>query len=373
LSWYRQRVERDLARWQSAGWLGEQGATAIRADLAARKASFGAAAILALLGAVLFGLAVMSFVAANWNGMSKLARLVLLCATLWGCYGAAAALFQRQLTAFGHAAVLAGIATFGASIMLIAQMYHMDGNPPDAVMLWMLGALLAAVLLRSNPALAATFLLMVSWTCWQRLLGGDAHWTFLITWVIAAGVAASMGWRPGLQLAALALAVWLVPLGFLTLDHHAHWIVVLVGLLAAGIAAAGGKVIDRQQAFSSAALFGYGVAIAFAGLFIVQFVDSALLFGAVAKPAIGRLILLALFTLALLLAAMLWALANDNKPALWLGYGAFALEVFFLYVKTFGTLLNTSLFFLVAALIVSALAAAAYRLHQRKSTAGAHV
>ena len=34
---------------------------------------------------------------------------------------------------------------------------------------------------------------------------------------------------------------------------------------------------------------------------------------------------------------------------------------------TIGTLLNTSLFFLVSALIVSAFAYAAYRLHQRKA------
>ena len=82
--------------------------------------------------------------------MSKLARLALLLATLWACYGGAAYLFYRQLNAFAHAAVLGGIAVYGASIMLIAQMYHMEGNPPDAVLMWALGALLAAVLVRSH-------------------------------------------------------------------------------------------------------------------------------------------------------------------------------------------------------------------------------
>ena len=46
--------------------------------------------------------------------------------------------------------MLGGIAVYGASIMLIAQMYHMEGNPPDAVLMWALGALLAAVLVRST-------------------------------------------------------------------------------------------------------------------------------------------------------------------------------------------------------------------------------
>jgi uncharacterized membrane protein len=42
-----------------------------------------------------------------------------------------------------------------------------------------------------------------------------------------------------------------------------------------------------------------------------------------------------------------------------------------LYVRTFGSFLNTSLFFLVAALLVTALAWLAWRLHQVKTAAGA--
>jgi uncharacterized membrane protein len=44
-------------------------------------------------------------------------------------------------------------------------------------------------------------------------------------------------------------------------------------------------------------------------------------------------------------------------------------EIFAIYVRMLVTLLNTSLFFLVAAVIVSALAWAAYRLHQRQAGA----
>src|SRR5262245_23493032 len=186
MSWYRTWVERDLARWQSAGWVSEAGASAIRAELAARKPALGAAGVLAILGAVLFGFAVMSFVAANWNEMSKLSRLVLLLAALWACYGGAAYLFVRQLDAFAHAAVLGGIAVYGASIMLIAQMYHMEGNPPDAVLMWALGALLAAGLLRSNAALAATFVLLAVWIGMERSLNDTPHWLFLAPWAATA-------------------------------------------------------------------------------------------------------------------------------------------------------------------------------------------
>ena len=364
MSWYRHKLERDLVRWQTAGWVSATGASAIRADLASRRSPFGVAPIFAMLGAILFGCAVMTFVAAHWTGLSKLTRLALLLAGLWGCYAAAFGLFRRQLNAFAHAAVLGGIAIFGAAIMLIAQMYHMEGNPPDAVLTWALGALLTTVLVRSPAALAATFVLAVVWSSYERTLAGTAHWEFLPLWGATTVAAAWLGWRPGLHLAAISLVIWLIPLGFFLLDHHAHWIVAALGALAALSAAAAGPTIDRRIA-ASAALFAYAVIVAFAGLYLLAFVDESLFYRAPDAPWTPRLVLLAILTLALLLAAMLWALMSGNRGALWLAYGGFALEVFSLYVKTFGTLLDTSLFFLLAAGVVSALAWAAYKLHRR--------
>ena len=347
MSWYRNRVERDLARWQRAGWVNEAGASAIRADLQSRNSAFGVAPIFAILGAVLFGFAVMSFVAAHWTAMSKLARLALLLATLWGCYGGAAYLFHRQLNAFAQAAVLGGIAVYGASIMLIAQMYHMEGNPPDAVLMWALGALLAAVLLRSQPGARRD----VRAAGGVDLLGARAQPSRALDVSSSPGpptaaAAAWLGWRPGLHLAAISLVVWLVPLGYFIFDHHAHWIVV-ADRRRGGRRRRRCRPGHRPAHPRLAALFAYGLMCAFAGLYILQFIDPLMLYGTQQDTAsIQRLVLLAILTLAMLLGAMLWALGADNRAALWLAYAAFALEIFTLYLKTFGTLLNTSLFFL---------------------------
>jgi uncharacterized membrane protein len=372
MSWYHHKLERDLERWVAAGWVTPAGAGAIRNDLDARRKALPAAAILALLGAILFGFAVMSFVAAHWAGLSKLARLALLLASLWTAYAGAAVLFQRQLPAFAHAAVLAGIAVYGASIMLIAQMYHIAGHAPDAVLLWALGALLAAVLTRSSPALAATFVLLSSWTCWERLESQTAHGSFLIAWGAAALTAAWLRWRPGMHLAAISLVLWLVPLGFFIGDRHQHGLVSFIGVGVAAAAAAGGARIDRQLPLSTP-LFSYGLAVGYAGLFILQFLDDGhwLMGAGAAAQHLWRGIALSILSIALLLAGALWALKTDNRPALWLAYGAFALEIFLIYVKTLGSFLNTSLFFLFAALIVSGLAWLAYRLHRSSTQPGA--
>ena len=370
MSWYSQRVERDLARWQRAGWVNEAGAASIRSDLAARKSAFGAAGIFAILGAVLFGFAIMSFVAAHWTGMSKLARLALMLATLWACYGAAAYLLARKLEAFAQAAILGGIAVYGAGIMLIAQMYHMEGSPPDAVFYWAAGALLAAVLLQSRPALAAAFVLIVVWSVWERTLAGAPHWYFLPMWLVSVVVGAWLGWRPALHLAALSLLIWLIPLGYFVLGNHAHWLPALIGTGVAFTAVLAGRVIDRHLP-AAPVLFAYAVATAFAALFIAQFIDDFSFYDNQKPRSVGRLLLLAILTLVGLLAAMYWALNTENRAALWIGYVAFAVEIFALYLRTLGTLLDTSLFFLVAAILVSALAGVAYLLHQRKNLQGA--
>jgi uncharacterized membrane protein len=330
-----------------------------------------AAPVLAIRGAVLFGFAAMSFVAAHWTGMSKLARLALLLGALWACYGGAALALQRQRQIFAEAAVLGGIAVFGASIMLIAQMYNMDGNPADALLLWALGALLAAVLVGSTAAVAATFVLLAAWCLWERSTSASALSIFLLPWAAAVLTTAQLRWRPGLHLAALSLCLWLVPLGYFVLGQHAHWLVVVLGIALAGAAAVWAQAIDRalEGYFPvSAALFGYGLAIAYAGLFILQFLDDGRwLIGMADSPPAARLLVLALLTLALLIGAMLWALKVDNRGALWLAYAGFTLEIFALYLRTLGSFLNTSLFFLVAALIVSALAWLAYWLHHSKT------
>jgi uncharacterized membrane protein len=355
MSRYARRLERDLVRWRDAGWVSADGAAAIRRDVESQASGVELAPVLGILGAILIGFGAMSFVAAHWDEMARLFRLAIIFGGLFGAYGLAGYLFQRSQPAFAHAAVLVGVAIFGAGIMLIAQMYHIEGDPPDAVLTWALGALLAGILLQSNPALGLAMLLMGLWTAWQMSDDGVVHWPFLAGWAAVTAAIAWRGWGAGLHLAAVVLSAWIISLGYTLLDGHAHEIVVAIGLLilAAGVIAP--RVIDGAQGWGSAAV-GYGMVIAFAGLFALQFLE---------KASTSQLILLAVVTLALVLGVIGAGLRSGSPGMLWLGYGGFSLEALALYVKTVGTLLVSSLFFLSAGVIVVLLAAAAYRLLAR--------
>ncbi|MFA5901165.1 MAG: DUF2157 domain-containing protein [Hyphomicrobium sp.] len=356
MSRYVKRLDRDLVRWRDAGWITPDGESAIRRDLATTQGSkLDLASALGILGAVLIGFGAMSFVAAHWSEMPRLFRLALIFGGLFASYAVAGVLFERKHPTFAHAAILVGVSIFGAGIMLIAQMYHIEGNPPDAVLTWALGALAAGIILKSNPALAVAMGLVCLWSGWVTTDTGLAHWSFLWAWAAVTAAIVWQRWAAGMHLAAIALALWIVSLGYTLFDGNGHGIVVGIGLLicAAAIAA---PLADERLACWTTAGIAYGMTIAFAGLFALQFMKTL---------PLDYFILLGLLSLALVLGGVALGLKLGSPGLLWLGYAGFSIEVLGIYFKTVGTLLGSSLFFLSAGLLVILLSVVAYRLHAR--------
>ncbi len=355
---YKKRLQRDLDRWQANGWVSEEGRLAILADVQRSGREFSLASALGILASVLFGFAAISFVAAHWEDMPRLGRLFLLLAAVWAGYGVAGWLETRGQSLLADAAVLFSVGMFGASIMLVSQMYNIGGNPSDGVLMWWIGALLAGAVLRSNPALALAMILVCVWSFMESSERNEVHWPFLIGWGLVTAALVWQRWWPGLHLSALALTSFVISLGYLLGTGHEHALVAILGILAA-FAAVGLEKSRPDLAYIAAPVLAYALAIAFAGLFALQFFEDT--HG-------GKLILLAALTLVLLLAAIAHALSTGNRGALWLGYIGFSAEILTLYGVTVGTILGTSLFFLIAAVIVALLAYAALRLARQSAS-----
>ncbi|CAH2400568.1 hypothetical protein MES4922_250067 [Mesorhizobium ventifaucium] len=76
---YSSRVRADITRWLQAGLIDASTADALKRDVEAnerKSLSFGS--ILAVMAALLFGAAVLIFVAANWEAIPRLARVAAL-------------------------------------------------------------------------------------------------------------------------------------------------------------------------------------------------------------------------------------------------------------------------------------------------------
>lgn len=147
-------VRRHVARWQRDGLIDEVTADRLRKDIDGHGISFGLGNVLAILGAILLGAALLSLIAANWEVMPRLVRVGLILAVLWGGYVGGAWRASRDDKVFSEALYLIAAIGFGAGIALIGQMYHLSGDMASAALMWTGGTVVAALFLRS-PALVS--------------------------------------------------------------------------------------------------------------------------------------------------------------------------------------------------------------------------
>ena len=102
-------------------------------------------------------------------------------------------------------------------------MFPIDRHPPNGVLMWTTGALVAAALLRSRAALALTFFGATIWSL-MEVVTYDAHihWPFLLVWGAAFALTLWMRWSFAHHLAFASLLIWTI----VTLVNAAtdgHW------------------------------------------------------------------------------------------------------------------------------------------------------
>lgn len=100
--------------------------------------------IISIIGAVLVGLGVLSFVASNWSSMSNMGKFSLLLAALLLFYLSAWWLEERKPNT-SKALYYIGAFTYGAEIFYIGQMFHLGGEMGTALMAWSAGILTLAI------------------------------------------------------------------------------------------------------------------------------------------------------------------------------------------------------------------------------------
>jgi len=151
-----------------------------------------------------------TFVAANWEGMAKLARFAVILSALWVSLLGAGRAFDRGADHLGHALAVLGAALFGAAIMLTAQTFNMTSFRNTAVLIWAGAALLTALALPSRPVLILAALLGGLWATLEAFnpLVGGTLWSYLPLWAITALLALRLESKVTLNLLALGLALW---------------------------------------------------------------------------------------------------------------------------------------------------------------------
>jgi len=203
---YQDRVKADLDRWIGAGWVAPDKREAILASLPETR-QLDAATSLAWVAGVLFGLAVISFIAANWDGIARLPRFALLLSLFLGLAGASAWTSQSRPLVSN---ILLTITTlvFAAAIGLTGQIFDIAANPRNACYGAGLAAFAFAFAGRSTGAAAIGLVMMGLGDFAEHdwFVGGDtdAPWT-LFAAPLGAFLALRWGSAPLAHLAGLAI------------------------------------------------------------------------------------------------------------------------------------------------------------------------
>lgn len=400
-TFYSKRLAGDLEKWLANGWVTAENANAIRASLDRNEETSRLPVIITILGAVLIGFSAMAFVAANWTDMSKALRLSLLAIAMWSAYGTAAALHFRKQSGFAEAALLVGVGLFGANIMLVGQMYHLPSDFSAGLLVWSLGALVTAWAVRSKSALIAAQLLLMGWVS-NELFGGTLQFAYLAPWAAAALLAIRLNWTPTNHLALIGLLFWLFGnapsfaenIGWGPFELLSTLTALFALLFALGIVAEQkgrpfaralqaygalallvffwvGQIIDEQLETGGAQIIPVlsTVTVLVAGFFAFQRVRdiaptdvlalTAFPAGVLATGAIVSTNSVALwFSAPLLLILCIWLVAFatrlHNRFLINLGFAGFGGEALYLYLRTFGTLLDTAAFFAIGGVLLIA-------------------
>ena len=156
---FLERLPRELSRWQADGVITAEQNQAIRAryspaELAPRSARAQGRLVtgLSIVGAVLVGLGVILFFAANWDGIDRWPKLVIVLASIFVAHGLGYYLrYHRDYQRVGSAMVLLACIIYGAGVHLVGQVYNVDVNDPRLMLFWFLGVLPLVYIVKSQP------------------------------------------------------------------------------------------------------------------------------------------------------------------------------------------------------------------------------
>ncbi|MFC4625239.1 DUF2157 domain-containing protein [Daeguia caeni] len=357
-------VERLIDRWQREKLIDDETASRLRADLEKNSSAFSLGSVLATLGGLLLGAAIIMLVAANWQDMPRIMRIGMVFALIWiGYIGGT----WRRLVGdriWSNALYIIGASAFGASMALVGQMYHLSGDMQTAAMVWCFGVTVAALLLCA-PILAAFAAFVGCFylaTTVSDLFSTDVQspYQWIGPLMFLAGVAAALFTRSraAAHCWVLFAIAWLVLLYFDTLNETVLQFVALLGLVLLFAEAFAHDALQRLTHFARP-LATYGLLLAYIALGLLQF-----RYGMIYASPMNSFILWSTARLVLVVAALVLC-GRRNASLRSFAYAGFSIEVLSLAFETVGTIIGTSGFFLTAGILVLLLAVFVRRMERR--------
>jgi uncharacterized membrane protein len=178
-----------VGRWTAAGVIDADTADRIRAFEHAHGAQrrLRWPILLALaFGGLMLGGGILLFVAAHWDALSPTARFSLVLLMVGGLHASGAMLTDR-FAGMSETLHAVGTIALGGGIALGGQIFNLDEHWPGGIMMWALGAGLAAWLLRHTLQIVLFAILAPAWLAAEWVVLGGARLDNLSESVLAGG------------------------------------------------------------------------------------------------------------------------------------------------------------------------------------------
>jgi uncharacterized membrane protein len=159
-----------------------------------------AVGLLPILGSILVGLGILSFIAANWQDIPQWFRIVMIMLLMVGFYGGGEMFLKKGHDRLGLAMTVLGLVSFGGGIVLIAQMFHLTSYNIMSFIIWGSVGILLTYLYRSRFLYLISLLILTtaqwystteyhqfSYVCFMVMVAGLGYYGWrrqnvLLTW-----------------------------------------------------------------------------------------------------------------------------------------------------------------------------------------------
>lgn len=248
---YKDKVKHDLDRWIGEGLVAADKRDAILATIPdARR--LDAATALAWVGGILLGIAIITFVAANWDATPKLARFAILLAAFAALSGGGAWAAHKERNVASNILLTVASLVFAAAIGLTGQIFDIAGDPRSAAYAAGVAAFALALAGRSTGAASAGLILigLGDFTDRQWFAGGESEAPWML---VAAPLGAFLTLRWGsTPLAHISAVAIIYCFGWFAARVEADaGVFLFIAILLAAMAAGTRWLFMRERAFAS--------------------------------------------------------------------------------------------------------------------------
>lgn len=160
--------EKLVRKWLSEGLIGKEQAGKMLVDIKDEKRSVSSGkwiTAISVIGAILLGLGAINLVASNWQTMPKIIKTLIMLGATFTAYisGYTLKYEKKTLPRVGSALIFLGGLLIGASLFLIAQIYHINANNHLLVLIWITANLPLVYAFQSRETAALVAALFFVW------------------------------------------------------------------------------------------------------------------------------------------------------------------------------------------------------------------